>query len=151
MSNHENQSARIKTAADLDLPGVFWAQKPVGMMFLMRLKPAPWWNSEVMVPKSCQIIGLKYLRKRVILLKLLRSGPHPPTPGGVSTRGSDLEPQKPRYLLKMTPKIPIFFRLRRACFHPDIMFDLKFEVLNFWESQFSLENPLRNYYNLLNF
>ena len=54
-NDSENHSARFKTAADLDLPGVFWAQKPLGMMFLMGLKPGTWWNSEVMVPKSYQM------------------------------------------------------------------------------------------------
>ena len=55
ISNSENHSARFKTAADLDLPGVFWAQKPLGMMFLMRLKPVTSRNFEDLVPKSCQM------------------------------------------------------------------------------------------------
>ena len=43
-NDSENHSARIKKAADLDVPGGFWAQKPLGMMFLMRLKPVTGWN-----------------------------------------------------------------------------------------------------------
>ena len=35
-NHHENHSARMQTAADLGVPGEFWAQEPLGMVFLMK-------------------------------------------------------------------------------------------------------------------
>ena len=55
-SNHsENHSAPVQSAADLEVPGMFWAQKPLGMMFLITLKPGTARDFEVLVPKSCQM------------------------------------------------------------------------------------------------
>ena len=45
----------MQKAADLEVPGEFWAQEPLVMMFLMKKDPATARDFEVMVPKSSQM------------------------------------------------------------------------------------------------